>query len=178
MANKDMFDDTFEENRKMSMHKPYDSLDLAYLEVEPAYGKEATQEFSERLRKITNKAEPLYHPDGKPKLDEHGRQMYAVDTVLLWEELGFYVRDLRFGNLSSMNGDVEFCEHYMDLAGDLLNFGCASSFTTAYRRVVTKLELSQSKDGFYRRNKNTFTGKKITVTDPRQKKMMGGDLEE
>ncbi len=164
--------------QKMQMSKPADALDLAYLEVEPAYGKEATQDFNERLQTLIGKAEKLYNPDGTPKLDKYGRQMLAVNVVHLWGELGFYTRDMRLGNLKGMNGDMEYCEHYLDLAGVLLNFGCPSAFTTAYRRVATKLELSQSRDGFYRKNKQTLLKKTTEIKDSNQKNWLGGQKPE
>lgn len=163
---------------KMQMQRPADALDLAYLEVEPAYGKEATEGFNQRLQKLMGKAEPLYNKDGTPKLDQYGRQMYAVNTAYLWEELGYYTRDLRLGNLSEVSGDIEHCEHYLDLAGDLLNFGCPSAFTTAYRRVATKLEISQSKGGFYRKNKQTLFKKSTEVKEASQKNWLGGQKPE
>jgi len=160
--------------QKMGMQRPADSLDLQYLEVEPAYGKEATKGFSDRLQKISGKAIPLWNKDGTPQLDEIGRQKHAVDIAFLWDELGYYTRDIRLGNLSEVSGDIMYTEHYLDLAGDLLNFGCPMSFTTAYRRVATKLEISQSKGGFYRKNKQTILKKSTEVKESNQKNWLGG----
>jgi hypothetical protein len=144
-----------EKQLNQQMKQPFNALDSEWLQVEPAYGKEAPSEFYDRLVSLKGKAQPLYNEDGKPQLDEHGRQKYAVEMSHLWDELGFFTRDLRLGNLNRMGSDVAICEHYLALAGDCLSMGLTNSFTSAYRRVAGKLELSQSRGGFFRKNRNT-----------------------
>jgi hypothetical protein len=161
-----------------SMSKPYDDLDRSWLETEPAYGKEAQPEFYEKLKRLKSKAQPLFNPDGTPQLDDQGRQKFAVDLDYLWDELGFYTRDLRLGNLSKFGGDVNYCEHYLNLAGDCLRLGLVESFTTAYRRVATKLEVSQSKGGFFRKNANTVRSIRENKELDGKKGLFGGNKED
>lgn len=163
-----------EKQATQQMKQPYTPLDSDWLQVEPAYGKESTPEFYERLTAMKGKAEPMFNPDGTPKLDEHGRQVYAVEFKHLWDELGFFTRDLRLGNLSKMGGDVPYCEHYLALAGDVLSLGCPNSFTSAYRRVAGKLEISQSKGGFFRKNRNTARVERTTTENQGTKKSWVG----
>lgn len=162
-----------------SMSKPYDGLDNDWLQTEPAYGKEAPEQLYDKLKRLKAGAVPLYNPDGTPQLDDQGRQKYAVEMEHLWDELGFYTRDLRLGNLSKMGGDTSYCEHYLNLAGDCLNLGCVSAFTTAYRRVATKLEISQSRGGFFRKNRNTVRSVRTNKeTQGENKKIFGGNEED
>lgn len=161
------------------MNKPYSPLDSEWLQVEPAYGKESTPEFYERLTALKGKAEPMFNADGTPRLDEHGRQVYAVEMSHLWDELGFFTRDLRLGNLNKMGSDVPYCEHYLALAGDCLSMGLPGSFTSAYRRVAGKLEISQSRGGFFRKNRNTARVERTTTENQGAKKsMFGGSRED
>lgn len=150
------FEDPIEQRKEMNLKVPYNQLDMQYLQTEPAYGKEATPEFYQRLKALTGKAEPLLDENGKPRLDpKTGKQMYAVNVNYLWDEMGYFTRDIRLGNLQKKE-DVEFCEHYLTLAGDCLSLGCPDAFTSAYRRAVGKIELSQSIKGFFRKNQNTL----------------------
>lgn len=74
-----------------------------------------------------------------------------------WELLSFYTRDLRLANLSQAFGEMEKCEHCINLAADCLREGYMEAFSTAISRAATVLELSQSKGGFLRRRQNTLT---------------------
>lgn len=175
----DIISDSFSQPKvtTKTMHKPYDALDMQYLHTEPAYGKEAPTEFYEMLQKLKGKAEPLYNQDGTPKLDEHGRQIFAVESSHLWDSLGYFTRDLRMGNLG--NEDIIYCEHYLNIAGDLLSLGCFEAFTTALKKVISRIELSQSRDGFFRKGQNTIRQIRESVEhEGRKKKLFGGDKQE
>lgn len=152
----DIVDKEMQRQQMKGMQKPYDALDGDWLQTEPAYGKEAEQGFYELLQTVTGKAEPMWNADGTPKLDEFGRQMYAVETRHLWDEFAFFTRDLRLGNLKKGSSDAAYCERMLAIAGDALSMGCVNSFASAYRRVAGKLEISQSIGGFFRKNRNTI----------------------
>ena len=167
------FDGGQEPEKSMNLKTPYNQLDMQYLQTEPAYGKEATPEFYQRLKALTGKAEPVYDKNGEPVIDpKTGKQMYSVNVNYLWDEMGYFTRDIRLGNLQKKE-DVEFCEHYLTLAGDCLSLGCPDAFTSAYRRAVGKIELSQSIKGFFRKNQNTLR-KESSFKDESDRTMFGG----
>ena len=86
-----------------------------------------------------------------------------------WEILGYYTRDLRLGNLADGSNpfrqdEVAFCEYHLNLAGDELNFyhkelphGFHKAFFAHIRRVASKIEISHSKNGWYRKQSGTIT---------------------
>jgi len=171
----DIVDKEVQRQQMRGMQKPYDALDGDWLQTEPAYGKEAEPGFYDLLKTITGKAQPMWNPDGTPQLDEFGRQMFAVETKHLWDEFAFFTRDLRLGNLKKGSADSGYCEYYLALAGDCLSMGCVSSFSSAYRRVAGKLEISQSVGGFFRKNRNTIRSvKEQRDLNASDKKFFGG----
>ncbi len=91
-----------------------------------------------------------------------------------WELLSFYTRDFRLANLSVVWGEVDFCQYYIDLSGDLLREGMSESFATSLARSATRLELSQSKGGFLRRRQNTITSESFTGDMDKKKKLLFG----
>ena len=80
-----------------------------------------------------------------------------------WEILGYYTRDLRLGNLDDganpfKPNEVAYCEWHLNMAGDLLNFyhkelphGFHKAFFSHIRRVASKIEISHSKHGWFRK---------------------------
>lgn len=97
------------------------------------------------------------------------------EKAAAWELLSFYTRDLRLANLSSVLGEVDYCQHYIDLAGDLLRDGYMEAFATSLARAATLLELSQSKGGFLRRRQNTLTTENYQGDlEPKKKKLLFG----
>lgn len=104
-------------------------------------------------------------PDGKE----------VVTSESLWGLLNFYTRDMRLANLSTWNGELQYCQYYLDLAGDLLQANMKEPFIITLSRVATILELSQSKGGFLRRKMNTFTQEHISnQLEPPKKNLFGG----
>ena len=158
------------------MNKPYNNLDMEYLQTEPAYGKESTDEFYNKLRKYEGEVE-LYTKDGHPVLDKEGNEQYVQVKTPLWDNFGYLTRDLRFGNLNA--SDVLFCEIYLDLAHDCLALGCKCAFMISYSRVAHKTEISQSRGGFFRKMRNSiFANKTVTTTEGKDKGLMGGQKPE
>jgi len=97
-----------------------------------------------------------------------------VSSEDLWGLLGFYTRDLRLGNLSNMGGEVGFCEYHLDLTNDFLTEGFSEPFLICLSRVASKLEISQSKNGFLRRRNSSFTTENVNSSlDPPKRNMMG-----
>ena len=78
----------------------------------------------------------------------------------LWALLGFYTRDLRLGCLD-VKKDIPYCEYYLNLANDLLKADFIEPFIIALSRVASKVEISQSKNGFLRRRPNTLRTEKV-----------------
>jgi hypothetical protein len=51
-----------------------------------------------------------------------------------WDLLSFYTRDFRLANLNAALGEVGYCQHYIDLAGDCLREGYMESFAASLGR--------------------------------------------
>ncbi len=124
---------------------PETNLELSMLYTNPVWGSD--QETNNAFRdKLTTK---LYFKNG-----ETG-EVKTVTKEKLWEQLQFFTRDLRLGNLSS--AEIVFCNYYLNLASDFLKEGYLDAFIVALSRVASKTELSQSRGGFLRKRLNTFT---------------------
>lgn len=99
----------------------------------------------------------------------------SIDKNEAWELLSFYTRDLRLANLSSVFGEITYCQYYLDLAGDFLREGYPEAFATCLARAATILELSQSKGGFLRRRQNTLTTESLQgEVEPQKKRLLFG----
>lgn len=111
------------------------------------------------------------------KKGEDGEQEF--DKEAAWELLSFYTRDFRLSNLSTLLGEVAYCQYYIDLAGDLLREGYPEAFATCLARAATILELSQSKSGFLRRRQNTLTTEQLQgeMEPPKKRLLFGGRKE-
>lgn len=85
----------------------------------------------------------------------------------LWEIHGYYTRDLRLGNIKdSMNpfetSEYDKCVLHLNMAGDLLAYqhpelphGFYKAFFSEMRKVITRIELSHSKGGWFRKEGTT-----------------------
>jgi len=122
---------------------PTNNLDFSFMTIEPAWGKEATEELHSLLIE-----------SGEIKKDGEGEDV-VVEEKHLWGLLNYFTRDLRLGNL---NNELYLrALRYIDLAGDCLSRNLIKGFLSSLRRVISILELSQSRGGFLRRRSNTFT---------------------
>lgn len=122
---------------------PFTDLDLSMSMINPTWG---TAEVSDELKVMLNQ---LFNAQ-----DEEEK------ILSLWGLLAYYTRDLRMGNLSRGKGpfvkdEQSEAEFYLNFAGDLLESGYKNSFMVALRRVMTVIELSQSRNGFTRKNMGT-----------------------
>ena len=135
-------------------------LDLALMTTNSVWGRtDINPELRDKIGKEYMVKVPKLNPDGTPYLDVEGNPMleWGVTYEGLWSLMGYYTRDLRLGNLSTFDGELNYCSYYLDLAGDFLHAKLVSPFLICLSRVATKLELSQSKGGFLRRRTNTLT---------------------
>ena len=130
--------------------------------TESVWGKpEVSQELKNKLNKYFM------------ELDSEGNKKITIGS--LWGLLGYYTRDMRLANLSLWNGEVNYCQYYLDLANDFLQAEMIEPFLICLSRVATMLELSQSKGGFLRKQMNTLrTESKHGELEPPKKKLLGG----
>lgn len=149
---------------------PLNDLDMSYMTTNSVWGQ---SEVSEDLRNKLSKLEFVKDAKGNVITDDEGNPM-AVYKESLWGLLAFYTRDMRLANLSTWNGEVEYCQYHIDLAGDLLQSDMVGSFLIALARAATILELSQSKGGFLRGKQNTFTQENVSREEGPQKKSLFG----
>lgn len=106
--------------------------------------------------------------------DQEGKERLYVDITPYWELLGFYTQDIRLANLESLNGEFDYCAYYLDLAGDFLASGYIKGFQGALRKVITRLELSQSRGGFLRKRMNTISSEsKQEILEPKKNNILG-----
>lgn len=146
---------------------PQNDLDFTMLTTNAVWGKdEVPKELRDRLTKYFIKTDS----EGKPVVDSDGN--IVVDREGLWGLLGYYTRDMRLGNLSS--GEVEYCQYYLNLANDYLEENMVRPFLIALSRVATRLELSQSKNGFLRKQLNTLIQEHHSTDNSNQGKSLFG----
>lgn len=156
---------TPEKNKSKRTRTPFSELDLTFMTTQPSWGNEVSDELYSKVVKVTGQA--YESPDGSLK----------IDAEPLWGLLAYYTRDLRLGNISG-GAETTYCRHWLDFAGKCLRRGYVQSFLSALSKVVTVLELSQSKGGFLRKRQGTLTTEEIKATpEPAKKQIMGGKKE-
>ena len=139
----------YEQTRRQTPSRPQSDLDLNLMLTNPVYGTDA---ISETIQKKLRKGFLLTDADGKPIVDQEGNHRYDVDSM--WEKLNFYTRDMRLGNLGTK--EITYCQWYIDFVSDLLQDDMYESAIVALTRAATIIELSQSKNGFLRKQPNTL----------------------
>jgi hypothetical protein len=148
---------------------PQSELDMNMMMTDTVYGSGIiTPELQDLLSKeyaiVDDKGQVITDSNGKPALDKRS----------LWGLMGYYTRDLRLANLDPRNNEVFYAQYYLDLAGDCLKEGYIQAFLVCLSRVATLLELSQSKNGFLRKQTNTFrTESSQEILDPPKKGLFG-----
>jgi hypothetical protein len=139
---------------------PQSELDYAMMTANPVWGK--TEVLSPELKNaMTFKYGIKDSKTGEQFRDSGGNPI--VTEQCMWDLLEIFTRDLRFGNLNRKEGDVIYCEYYLNLGGDLLKEGMVASFIACMNRVAARMELTQSVNGFLREIMNTFIQKSIST---------------
>jgi len=148
---------------------PRNELDFNLMTTEGEWGKDyINSELRERLNKYFVKRDS----EGKQIFDNEGNLIGSKKS--LWEMLGFYTKDMRLANLSYLNNEIQYCQYFLDLAGDFLNMDMIEPFIICISRVATVLELSQSKGGFLRRRMHTLTTESMSgELEPQKKSLFG-----
>lgn len=146
-----------EEQKKDPRVVPVTELEAGMMITDPKWGDQyINSDLKKKLKIMVKKKIPagatIKTPDGDFQLT---RDMMVAEEEELWGLLNYYTRDLRLANLSK--DELRYCQHYLDLAGDLLQDGKKRAFIIGLSRAVTILELSQSKGGFLRKRLGTFT---------------------
>lgn len=149
---------------------PSSELDYTLMTTDSLWGKgDVPNDFKQKLNRYFIKKDEK----GKPLFDKEGNLI--GDESSLWSLLGFYTRDMRLGNLSYWNGEVQYCQYFLDLANDLLQADMIQPFLISLSRVATMLEISQSKGGFLRRRQSTLTTESMSgEMEPPKKTLFGG----
>lgn len=157
------------ETDKQRRSIPQSDLDFGLMVTDSVWGK---KEVPPGLQKKLGKYIKALDGEGTPIFDKDGNPVVTIDS--LWELLGYYTRDMRLANLSYWNGEFQYCQYFLDLAGDFLQDNHLEPFLICLSRVATILELSQSKGGFLRRRMNTFTQENTPLElEPKKKSLFG-----
>ena len=148
---------------------PRNELDFNLMTTEGEWGKDfVNAELKDRLNKYYLKKDQ----DGQPIFDVDGNLVGSKKS--LWDMLGYYTKDMRLANLNYLNGEIQYCQYYLDLAGDFLHADMIEPFIISLSRVATILELSQSKGGFLRRRMHTLTSENMQgELEPQKKNFFG-----
>lgn len=149
---------------------PLSELDYNLMTTDSVWGKaEIPPELKSKLNQYYIKRDKT----GKQLFDQEGNLI--GDQMSLWSLLGFYTRDMRLANLNYWNGELQYCQYFVDLANDMLHSEMITPFLICLSRVATMLELSQSKNGFFRKNANTLrTHATSEDLEPPKKSLFGG----
>lgn len=143
-------------NEEYSRNTPINELDLQLMIVDSEWGKEIAPELAERLSEIGEKVER--NKEGK----------IILNKKKLWGLLSYYTRDMRLGNLDKDSYIVSTV--WLDFSGDCIRIGLVNSFLSSLSRVITILELSQSRGGFLRKRLGTFTQENFNEFSEQEKK--------
>jgi len=145
---------------------PQSELDLNLMLTDSVWGKtEVPIELKDKLNRYFS------------EFDDAGNKIITKSS--LWGLLGFYTRDMRLGNLSTFDNELQTCRYMLDLASDLLQKDYIEPFLVCLSRVATILETSQSKGGFLRKQMNTLTQQHVSSNlEPPKKGFFGGKKKE
>jgi len=106
------------------------------------------------------------------ELEEVNKDINIEEKASLWGLLNFYTRDFRLGNLDKKQ--FEYCRFYADYASIMLKENMVAPFLICIGRIASVLELSQSINGFVRKQLNTITTEqKVEETSPEKKDLLG-----
>lgn len=148
---------------------PRSDLDFNLMITETLWGSSFV---SPELQSHLTKNYQLTDEDGNLMFNKEGRPVVSQEA--LWGMMSYYTRDLRLSNLSYKSNEIQYCMHYLDLAGDFLKERMIKPFLICLSRVATVTELAQSKGGFLRRQMNTLRTENVEETlEPKKKSLWG-----
>ena len=156
---------------------PLNELDFNSMLANPLWGQEINNpELKKKLTynnyRTNEKGDLIYN------IEEEGNKRVfhpQIEESSEYENLAFISRDFRLGNLKRMSGEREQAEYDTNLAHDCLQSGYKKAFSICLSRVASKLELSQSDGGFFRKIINTFIqDTRKTELEPPKKSLFGG----
>lgn len=160
----------------MRRSKPTDELDFSMRITDPTWHTDFT---TSELRDLLSKEYILTDDEGQPIIDKKtGKPITQKTNPLAFN--GYYNRDLRLGNISRTDSrEFEFCRYYLSLAGDLLKegqpFNMIEPFMICMSRSTDVLELSQSRNGFVRKEMSTLRQEqRHEILEPKNRTLFGG----
>ncbi|MBW2994262.1 hypothetical protein KY315_02475 [Candidatus Woesearchaeota archaeon] len=152
-----------EDIQKDPKEVPANELDFNYQLIEPTW-----QNLSPHLRKklVKRKGDKIII-----SIDEKGNQHRT--KMEIYEELAgilaLYTKDIRLGNLSTMNGEYDYVVYYLELAPRLLMKGYVRSCITSLNKALSHLETSNSKSAKLRELMQTIIHKTSGSEEPEKK---------
>lgn len=157
-----MSDEQYEQQpRVYKRNLPQSELDLNFMLTNTLWGN---PEISEVIKQKLVKGKIVYDQEGNAYMEKSD----------LWGLLGFYSRDLRLANLSEFTGELAQVRYMLRLANDFLQCGFVEPFLICLSEVAGILETSQSKNGFLRKQQNTFTTEqRQQMIEPPKKSLWG-----
>ena len=159
--------DALKQAQQYTRVKPSSDLDFNLMITETLWGSNLV---SPDLQEALTKQYQMIDENGNKMFTEQGDPV--VTEKAAWGLLSFYTRDLRLSNLSYKTGEIPYCQHFLDLAGDLLKEKMVIPFLICLSRAATVTELAQSKGGFLRRQMNTLRMESSEETlDPTKKSL-------
>jgi hypothetical protein len=132
--------------------------------TDPQWGKSIPDELRRKLLVLVETGKTIDTDEGKKV------EVFEDD---LWSLMSFYSRDIRLSNLSSMNGELEYVEYYLNLASDCLRHGLLRSFIKSLSLAVSRMEVSQAKNGFLRKRQGTITQENFDNKEPQKRGIFG-----
>ena len=167
-----MAEEQKEQKQKHTRPMPQNELDYHMMLTNSAWGKaEISPSLQEKLsQQVIKRTVVGVDENNKPIIREE------VTTENSWHNLSFISRDLKLANLSNKfgNDEVAYCEYRVTLAADCLQANMPKAFLACMNQVAPKLDLSQSKGGFLRKNFKTDTLENINVDKEPPKKSLFG----
>ena len=143
---------------------PTSELDLQMIVTDPQWGKQIPDELREKLKALID--------TGKTETKD-GVTYRIVNEDDLWGLMSFYTRDIRLSNLNSLNGELEYVVYYLNLASDCLRHGLMRAFIKSLSLAVSRMEVSQAKNGFLRKRQGTITSESIETKESPKKGIFG-----
>jgi hypothetical protein len=155
-----------ERDDEESRYVPSSSLDYNLLLTNTVWGDNT--QVQSYFKKLCTTYEVLRDVKGEMQRDENNNIL--INEKNLWNMLSFFTRDFRLGNLTPK--DIVYCEHYTNLASDYLEVGFVEFFFICLTRVAGRLELSQSRGGFFRKQSNTMISERVSRQEAPRKGLL------